>query len=227
MSRFSNAKWIFFDVGYTLLDETPAWDDRFAVLSRELSSNGRVVTVPQIWEMFAKVCTEFEPKQWIGLCQRLSRDESEYERAFNVADGWRHELQRPYPGTAEMLKSLVMRGYKLGIIANQWAGVAERLKTFGLSDPITVCVGSAEAGVVKPDPRIFEMALRQAKCEPREAVMVGDRIDNDVRPAKALGWVTIHVRQGESGKQRPRNDAETPDASVAAITDVASVFRDT
>jgi putative hydrolase of the HAD superfamily len=55
--------------------------------------------------------------------------------------------------------------------------------------------------------------------------MVGDRIDNDVRPAKALGWATMHVRQGQSGKQRPRNDAETPDASVVSITDVAPVLE--
>jgi 8-oxo-dGTP diphosphatase/putative hydrolase of the HAD superfamily len=224
MNRFGDAKWIFFDVGYTLLDETPAWEDRFAVMARELSIGGRVVTVPQIWETFENVCTEFEPKQWIALCRRVARDESEYQRMLKLADGWRHELQRPYPGSAEMLQSLATRGYKLGIIANQSAGVAERLRHFGLSEHIACCIGSAEAGVVKPDPRIFEMALRETKCAPREAVMIGDRIDNDVRPAKALGWATIHVRQGESGKQRPRNHAETPDASIATITDVVRML---
>ena len=54
--------------------------------------------------------------------------------------------------------------------------------------------------------------------------MVGDRLDNDVRPAKALGLHTVHVRQGGGGRQRPRSIEETPDASAVAIGDVAGLF---
>jgi HAD superfamily hydrolase (TIGR01549 family) len=220
-SRFPQAKWIFFDVGYTLLDETPAWDDRFAAMAQHL---GASVAPAQIWQTFRSVCEEFEPKQWIAVCRRLEHNEHERERLVKLGEAWRHELQRPYPRAAESLAALASSGYKLGIIANQWLGIAERLRMFGLAEHISVCIGSAEAGVVKPDRRIFEMALREARCEAREAVMVGDRIDNDVRPAKSIGMGTIHVRQGTSGKQRPREASETPDVSVDTLAEVAPVI---
>lgn len=51
---------------------------------------------------------------------------------------------------------------------------------------IKLIVASAEEGVAKPDKRIFEIALDKANCEPQAAVMIGDRVDNDIVPAKAL-----------------------------------------
>ncbi|MFQ8961778.1 HAD-IA family hydrolase [Sellimonas intestinalis] len=39
----------------------------------------------------------------------------------------------------------------------------------------------------KPNPKIFEIALQRAKCEANKAIMIGDRIDNDIMPAKKNG----------------------------------------
>ncbi|MBS0522088.1 MAG: HAD family hydrolase, partial [Proteobacteria bacterium] len=55
---------------------------------------------------------------------------------------------------------------------------------------------------------------------PAECIMVGDRIDNDIAPAKALGMATIRFRTGRHRRQKPRSPAETPDAEV---TDVAEL----
>ena len=57
-------------------------------------------------------------------------------------------------------------------------------------------IASAEEGVSKPDPRIFEIALGRADCKAEHAVMIGDRIDNDVVPAKKMGMKTVWIRQG-------------------------------
>lgn len=38
----------------------------------------------------------------------------------------------------------------------------------------------AELGMAKPDPAIFEWALKQADCSPQNAVMVGDRMDKQM-----------------------------------------------
>ncbi len=42
------------------------------------------------------------------------------------------------------------------------------------------------------------MALEHAKCQPHEAVMIGDRLDNDILPAKALGFKTDEIRRSIS-----------------------------
>ena len=50
--------------------------------------------------------------------------------------------------------------------------------------------------VKAPDPEIFKLALERAGCALSEAVMIGDRLDNDIRPARLRGWKTIRVAQG-------------------------------
>lgn len=49
---------------------------------------------------------------------------------------------------------------------------------------IDLVIASAEEGVSKPNPKIFEIALQRAQCEANKAIMIGDRIDNDIVPAK-------------------------------------------
>ncbi|MFT3785680.1 MAG: HAD family hydrolase [Tepidisphaeraceae bacterium] len=222
--RFSNAKWIFFDVGYTLLDETGSWDERFTHLASMLSERrGRPIAKAAIWTLYNDACERFEPKQWLTVCKGLAQDADECAELARLSSGWDHKLEKPHAGAGDVLRALAPR-YRLGIIANQSLGTWERLCGHGWGELISVCVGSAEAGVMKPDPAIFQLALRKAGCEPSEAVMVGDRIDNDVAPARKLGMATIHVRQGGSGRQRPRAADETPDAVVDSIADVAARF---
>jgi putative hydrolase of the HAD superfamily len=50
--------------------------------------------------------------------------------------------------------------------------------------------------------------------------MVGDRIDNDIVPARALGMAAILLRSGRHRRQRPRNDAEVPDAVVTDVPEL-------
>jgi FMN phosphatase YigB (HAD superfamily) len=57
---------------------------------------------------------------------------------------------------------------------------------------------------------------------PAACIAVGDRLDRDIAPAKALGMATIRFRTGRHRRQKPRTPAEMPDAEV---TDVAELER--
>lgn len=59
-----------------------------------------------------------------------------------------------------------------------------------------VIVSSAEIGYEKPNKEIFEKAFELAVCRVEKSVMVGDRLDNDIAPAKALGMQTAWIRKG-------------------------------
>ena len=83
---------------------------------------------------------------------------------------------------------------------------------------------SAEVRLAKPNPAIYRLAMDKAKCEPTHAVMIGDRLDNDIRPAKSLGWHTIRVLQGPSRLQKPRCDAEQPDFTVDNLLDILGLL---
>lgn len=105
------------------------------------------------------------------------------------------EFSPEIEGVADAVRKLREK-YRLGIIANQPAAAEDVLRERGLLDLFEVRAISESLGVEKPNPEIFEWALREAGVEPGEALMVGDRIDNDIRPAKALGMRTLWLRMG-------------------------------
>jgi FMN phosphatase YigB (HAD superfamily) len=83
---------------------------------------------------------------------------------------------------------------------------------------VSLCLSSsAEEHVEKPNRVIFELALSRAGCTASHAVMIGDRLDNDIRPAKLLGWRTIRVTQGFGRLQSPRDGWDEADRTVANV----------
>jgi HAD superfamily hydrolase (TIGR01549 family) len=77
---------------------------------------------------------------------------------------------------------------KIGIISNNV--VEEQLRKLqicGLTELLDVIVISEEAGAIKPDRKIFEIALERANAQSHEAVMVGDAWEGDILGAKAVG----------------------------------------
>jgi putative hydrolase of the HAD superfamily len=60
---------------------------------------------------------------------------------------------------------------------------------------------------------------------PAACIMVGDRIDNDIAPAKALGLATIRFRTGRHRRQKPRTPAETPDIEVTDVAELKAAIE--
>ena len=201
-----NAKWIFFDVGSTLVDETEAWNHR-------------------IRDMIAGTDVSFE--QFDGQRIRFAKEglngESEAIRYFGLTKTpWHSEDEVPYADAEETLGYLRERGYQLGIIANQVPGTAERLKGWGLLKYFEIIAASAELGAAKPDKAIFEKAFEMADCNAEEAVMVGDRLDNDIVPAKLLGMKTVWIRNGLAVYQENVGEA---DAVIDGLSELKTIFR--
>jgi len=91
---------------------------------------------------------------------------------------------------------------------------------------ISICLSSTEAGLEKPDPAIFQLALSRAICKPSQAVMIGDRLDNDVRPARLQGWKTIRIAQGFARFQSPRDSFDEADVTIANVKELVPLFID-
>lgn len=132
---------------------------------------------------------------------------------------WESQYERLYTDTKDCLKKL-SRIYKIGVIANQSLGTSERLENLGVRKYIDLIIASAEEGVSKPDRRIFEIALERSSCKPENAVMIGDRIDNDIVPAKQLGMKTIWVKQGFGSLWNITDESEKADMEINNLSDV-------
>lgn len=201
-------RWIFFDVGSTLVDETKAYDHRAADMLA-----GTDVTF-----------SAFDRKR-IQLAQLGFDGNSEAIRYFGLKKTpWHSEDETLFADAQETLKALKERGYSLGIIANQVPGTAQRLEAWGLLPYFDVVAASAELGIAKPDPLIFKKALEFAGCPPQKAVMVGDRLDNDIRPAKALGMKTVWVRNGLDACQPVDLGKSLADWTIGTLSELQEIF---
>ena len=91
-------------------------------------------------------------------------------------------------GMRDVLNTLKSRGVRLGIVTNG-RGRAQhpKLDALNVRGFMDVILVSEDAGVKKPDPRIFAMALEQFGLEPKHVWMVGDHPLNDVIGARSAG----------------------------------------
>lgn len=204
------ATWLFFDMGSTIMNETPAMEKRI----RD-SIAGTDIT----FEAFAAKMAEFRA---LGLREDLATFDY-FE--IHQRTPWPRDAEIPYPEAEAVLRTLKERGYRLGIIASQPLGSEQRLARFGLRDYFDVICASAEEGVDKPDPELFRRALTRAGCAPADAVMIGDRTDNDVAPAKSLGMQTVLIRQGYGGHDVIHHDGEIPDVTVDGLLELLDIFE--
>ena len=116
-----------------------------------------------------------------------------FVRAENLVWRPRHALE---PTVLDLLDALRERGLKVGLVSNLFDPpqlMRELFAEIGLLDRLDAIAVSAEVGKRKPSPAIFEAALAQAGVAPDQAVMVGDRLREDVGGAQAVGMASIQA----------------------------------
>ena len=201
-------KWVFFDLGSTLIDEAAADTRRI----KEMIS-GTIIT------------EEAYREKRLELIQKgRNGDLSAIEYFALTKTPWHSELEVPYLDAAPTLQELRQRGYKLGVIANQNYGTELRLKNWGLFHFFEVIAASAELGMTKPDLAIFEWALKQADCSPQNAAMIGDRMDNDVAPANRLGIHSVRLKRGLGAYHEPQTDDEVPEYTISTLEELLELL---
>jgi len=222
ISKLSDIRWVFFDLGNTLISEEKAIKDRIQQMVLAFAELGIQASTGIIQQAFEEASTEFALRLIVRAVEKLTNNPYDYDFVLGRVK-YRKELEEPYPEVSEMLSKLALR-YSIGVIANQSAGTESRLKSYGLNHFISLCISSTEVGLKKPEPAIFQLALEQSQCKPHQAVMIGDRIDNDIQPAKLLGWKTIRVLQGFARVQVPRNPEEKPDFTVDNLKEIMKIL---
>lgn len=96
--------------------------------------------------------------------------------------------RRQIPGAGELRTEVRRRGARVVAVTNNLVAEQDaKLRDTGLRHLIDAMVVSEAVGVAKPDPRMFEIALRAAQSEPGASVMLGDSWTNDVLGARSAG----------------------------------------
>ena len=111
----------------------------------------------------------------------------------------------PYPESVVVLRRLKALGPKLYVVSNWDILLAEVLEALGWMQYFDGIVASAQLGVEKPDPRIFEEAIRTSGVPRERVIHVGNDPVADIQGAAAVGIDTVLVdREG---------DIEAPEAT--------------
>jgi HAD superfamily hydrolase (TIGR01509 family) len=193
---------VFFDVGETLIDETRQWErradeagvSRFTFMAVLGGVIGRGLPHTAAWPIL-----EIEPPDPV----RLTIDDL-------------------YPDVRGCLQALRAAGLRIGLAGNQPRETEDLLRQVG--EPADFVASSASIGFDKPDPRFFAHLADAVDVPPEACAYVGDRIDNDVVPALAVGMTAVFVLRGPwaylqqdglpSAAVRVRSLAELPDRLV-------------
>jgi FMN phosphatase YigB (HAD superfamily) len=186
----NDARWVVLDVGETLVDETRVfrtWAEIFGLpeftLMAVLGGSIRNADEPDDWRRF------FE------LIQHPDWQDSRPDFEARYGDLRPDDL---YPDALGAIAGLKERGYRVAVTANQPARRHAELEALGID---VEAMGMSDAmGVAKPDPAFFARTLELVGSPaPGDVAYVGDRVDNDVRPAAAAGMRAVWIRRGPWG----------------------------
>ncbi len=165
----------------------------------------------------------FAPNAYQAIVWRLcGADAAIAERAWRAFLAGRPDsVIQLREGIPDLLSTLAGRGVMLGLAANQPHSAIAQLGRIGLAGLFRYREVSGTTGFHKPDPRVFIHACEALGVAPASCLMVGDRIDNDIAPARMLGMATVRFVTGRHAAQRPRSWLEVPDYEVDSVAALA------
>jgi len=196
---------IFFDLDHTLWD----FEKNSALTFQKIFTEVEIdVNLPEFLEVYVPVNLAF----WkLYREDKIKKPELRYQRLkttfeaiqYDIKDEVINILSTEYitnlaafnnllPNTVEILNYLKPK-YRLHIITNGFEEVQTRkLVNSNISEYFDQVINSEMAGVKKPNPEIFELALKKANTAADKSLMVGDNIEADILGAKAVGFHALH-----------------------------------
>lgn len=227
------APFIFFDLGQTLVDEwefIAHFDQKFLELLngfgaridqrnyravRDSIIRDRKIGHGSVKELIIEVCRMLSPPGYEKVI--ASRLESQ------VKSG-RRDLFRFFDDAGSTLQAL-SKHCEMGLIANQTEDILDVLEESGLGRFFKVQAISSLMRLKKPEPRIFELAIKQAGRPARDCIMVGDRLDTDICPANTVGMITIRATNSLFALQTPLKDCEHPAYTVVRLSEIPMIVE--
>jgi putative hydrolase of the HAD superfamily len=107
----------------------------------------------------------------------------------------------------------------MGVVSNFYGNLDRILEESKLDRFFSAVADSSRVQIFKPDPRIFEHALKKLQCASETVAMIGDSLTKDCAPAHKLGMRTVWLRT----EPRPDEDSVAPDVTIRSIDEIAQI----
>ena len=209
-------KAVFFDLGFTLWNEERAWADWAAWLG---------VSAPEFFSALGSVIERGEHHHGVFELIRPGIDlRREHELRERTGRNDRLRIEDLYSDAIPCLRELRAAGYRTGIAGNHPREFADTLRESGA--PLDFVGSSEEWGVEKPSPEFFARLVELSGCAAQDVAYVGDRVDNDVLPAKSAGLTSVLLRRGPWGIiQGRRPEAAQADVRIESLTELRAALE--
>ena len=193
--NLQDKKWLFLDVGNIILNDDPGVAFAYKCYHDEVVKNGFDITFDDFLHERDQIFAERGHLYNDLVAKYLSDSHIKKIRKRSYKEGQTRwgELNPLIPQSKQFIRKASEK-YKLGIIANQPAVCEDVLRDHGLLEYFDFVGLSESVGLNKPDIDFFKFVIKEAGAHPNEAIMIGDRVDNDIAPAKQLGMGTIHLK---------------------------------
>ena len=231
-------KAVFFDLDDTLCNSDEAWSiatrETFQLLRKHYPDIWEV-TLTRAWttvhqELFQQLnagkgsMAELRDKRFHCLFQELGLPRGKITDELNDFLSSRYLTSLRLYEDVSVLAALPT--YHIGIVTN---GAHDnhtdsqffKVNHLGLSERIQSLTISDEVGVRKPNIKVFQVACERADVSPKEAMFVGNSIQNDIVGANRAGMISVLIDRKSDGPI-PEIGNERPDYSVSNLHDVLS-----
>lgn len=212
---------VFLDIGGVLYDDrvyAEAW-------RRALREAGGTFTDPAFEDEYAACRASQDRSFRVHLATTfLGPDADVRALETRAARYWQYPPSALHTDVVPILTELRAAGYRLGVIANQPSQVRAAMERDGLVPFFEVWGVSGDLGLHKPDPALFERTLELARVAGDRTVMVGDRLDYDMRPARAAGMRTVWLLRGEAPDDPTPAQLAEPDVTIEELLQLPDVL---
>lgn len=216
----SHLEVVFLDVGGPLYGDKPYYQG----LLRAIKERRPDADDAAFWEEF-EACRRDQRGPFTRRLTLRFLSEDDYPAV--VARGrelWQYPPESLQPDVLPALREL-QGSYRLGVLANQERWIRDTMARDGIDGFFDIWAVSAEVGAEKPDPRLFEYAMNQAGVPAERCAMVGDRLDNDVIPAKRHGLWGVWMLRGEAPDQPTEEQLARADAAVRTLQELPRALK--
>ncbi len=186
--------------------------DDFRRLWRETSSARETGVFRSLGENVRQICHRVD----------VQRDDSKVEAAAGLRlDLYRRSLV-PRPGSLETLATLRSAGFRVGLVSNASVQTPELWRETPMAPLVEVPVFSSDAGMAKPDPRIYRLAYEGLGLPSDTCLYVGDGSSGELGGARRTGLHPVLIRvPGDDLDDPHRPEAkEWQGPTVSAISEI-------
>lgn len=238
---------VIFDLGSTLIEFRGEWGSIFRGMSQDLIAylrdHGFVMDFAQFDRRYQEIVDQFYTRgqqDWIEYTAeytlRYALAEFGYPEVSDevlreglaAAYAQGEQLWQPFDDAYRTLDALKERDYQIGLISNarDAANVERLIDQAHLRPWLDPIVISANAGVRKPNPRIFKIVLDTWHLTPGEVVMVGDMLGADILGAHNVGLRAVWaLMQTEREANAAHVQTIVPDATIASLSELPALLE--